>query len=80
MPFKSEMVFEDKMAEIANHVFNLYLLSFQPKDLQPGQHSLKVGLRFSSDSKIYARRGYWAAEQGQASTAGPLQGQTGNVP
>lgn len=66
LPFKSEKAFEDKMTEISNHIFNAYLLSYQPKNLQPGQHSLRVGLRFSSDARLYARSGYWAAEPNQA--------------
>lgn len=66
LPFKSEKAFEDKMTEISNHVFNAYLLSYQPKNLQPGQHTLRVRLNFNSDAKLYTRSGYWAAEQNQA--------------
>jgi VWFA-related protein len=72
LPFKSEKAFEDKMTEITNHVFNAYLLSYQPKNLQPGQHTLQVRLRFNSDAKLYTRSGYWAAEQNQAQ--GQVQG------
>ena len=63
LPFKSEKAFEDKMTEISNHVFNAYLLSYQPKNLAPGQHTLRVRLKFASDAKLYTRSGYWAAEQ-----------------
>ncbi|HLH09216.1 MAG TPA: VWA domain-containing protein [Terriglobales bacterium] len=66
LPFKSERSFEDKMTEISNHVFNLYLLSYQPQNLQPGQHTLRVRLRFNSAANIYARQGYWAAQESQA--------------
>lgn len=66
LPFKSEKAFEDKMTEISNHVFNAYLLSYQPKNLQPGQHTLRVRLNFNSDAKLYTRSGYWAADQSQA--------------
>jgi VWFA-related protein len=63
LPFKSEKAFEDRMTEISNHVFNAYLLSYQPKHLEPGQHMLRVRLKFASDAKLYTRSGYWAAEQ-----------------
>ena len=71
LPFKSEKAFEDKMAEITNHVFNAYLLSYQPQNLQPGQHTLRVRLRFSSDAQLFTRSGYWAAEPSEASVHGP---------
>ena len=69
LPFKSEKAFEEKMTEISNHVFNLYLLSYKPRNLQPGQHTLRVRLRFNSDARVYARSGYWAAQETEADKA-----------
>jgi VWFA-related protein len=57
--FGSERVFEDRIANINNHFFNQYLLSFQPKRPDPGQHTIQVGLRHPAGVNIYARTGYW---------------------
>jgi VWFA-related protein len=80
LPFKSEKGFEDKMTEISNHVFNAYLLSYQPKNLAPGQHTLRVRLKFASDAKLYTRSGYWAAEQttAEGQNTKPTTGSTTN--
>ena len=80
LPFKSEKAFEDKMTDISNHVFNAYLLSYQPKNLAPGQHTLRVHLKFASDAKLYTRSGYWAAEQttAEGQSGKPTTGSTTN--
>lgn len=63
--FGTEKAFEDRLTEMASHVHNLYLLSFQPKKLIPGQHSLRVLVRGRDDALVYARNGYWAAAPAQ---------------
>ncbi len=59
LSFGNARVFEDRVANISNHFFNQYLLSFQPKKPDPGQHSIQVGLRHPAAVNIYARSGYW---------------------
>jgi len=59
LSFGSERVFEDRVANINNHFFNQYLLSFQPKRPDAGQHTIQVGLRHPAAVNVYARAGYW---------------------
>jgi hypothetical protein len=61
LPFTSEHDFETQLAKIGNHYFDQYLLSFQPKKPQPGQHALVVRLRDTDNVIIHSRTGYWVA-------------------
>jgi VWFA-related protein len=60
--FSDEKKLEDAMADVNNHFFNQYLLSFTPKKLSLGQHSLRVEVRGRSDVEFSARTGYWVGE------------------
>jgi len=61
LPFATERGFEDRLIDMGNHVHNLYLLSFQPKNLKTGQHSIRVLVPNGADLVVYSRSGYWAA-------------------
>ncbi|SPF35201.1 hypothetical protein SBA1_140092 [Candidatus Sulfotelmatobacter kueseliae] len=37
-----------------------YLLSFAPKNPQPGLHQIRVRLKDASDATVLARSSYWA--------------------
>lgn len=64
LPFHDEKKLEQEFAVVNNHFFNQYLLSFTPKKLSLGQHSLRVVVANRSDVLVTARTGYWV---GQAS-------------
>jgi VWFA-related protein len=66
--FNDEKKLEDRMADVNNHFFNQYLLSFTPKKLSPGQHTLRVEVRGRSDVVLSARTGYWVGEAPQKDT------------
>lgn len=59
--FDSDKQFEDRVSEIANHIHNRYCLTFQPRDPQPGFHSLQVEVRNAKASVVAARGGYWSS-------------------
>lgn len=52
---------DSELGMLANQVHNRYILSFQPKDLQPGLHNLSVQLRQPLEARVVARTSYWAA-------------------
>ena len=58
--FTRERGFEDRIAEVAKHVRNRYILSFRPKDLTPGLHNLSVRLTQDYGARVVARASYWA--------------------
>ncbi len=60
MSFTSEHAFEDRVAELASHARNRYMLSFRPTELTPGLHRLQVELKGDLPAKIVARTDYWA--------------------
>jgi hypothetical protein len=61
--FKDKFSFEAAFASVANDIRGRYLLSFQPKDLKPGPHSIRVRLRDPrKDLVLRARSQYWAVE------------------
>ncbi|MGB8769199.1 MAG: VWA domain-containing protein [Candidatus Korobacteraceae bacterium] len=60
--FNDEKKLEEEMTDVSNHYFNQYLLSFTPKKLSLGQHSLRVEVRGRSDVVLSARTGYWVGE------------------
>ncbi len=62
MSFTTEHGFEARIAEMASHARNRYMLSFRPTDLSPGLHSLKVSLSPDIPGKVVARTDYWAGK------------------
>jgi VWFA-related protein len=62
MPFHDEKTLEEEFAGVNNHFFNQYLLSFTPKKLSLGQHSLRVVVEGRGDVVVTARTGYWVGE------------------
>jgi VWFA-related protein len=58
--FTREKGFEDRVAEVANHVRNRYMLSFRPTDLTPGFHTIKVALAENYGARVVTRASYWA--------------------
>ena len=44
-PFTRDKGFQDRVAEVAQHARNRYLLSFHPTDATPGLHTLRCGRR-----------------------------------
>src|SRR6516162_3639352 len=59
--FKSGKSFENRMSDFDNHLYNRYLLSFEPKDPHAGLHQIRVRLRHPAHSTILARNSYWVA-------------------
>ncbi len=59
-PFTREKGFEDRVAEVANHARNRYMLSFRPTDLTPGLHTIKVSLAENYGARVVTRASYWA--------------------
>lgn len=59
-PFTREKGFEDRVAEVANHARNRYMLSFRPTDLTPGLHTIKVSLAENYGAHVVTRNSYWA--------------------
>ena len=62
-PFTGEKGFSDRVAEVARHARNRYLLSFRPSDQTPGLHTLKVRLTQDYGARVVARANYWALEE-----------------
>jgi VWFA-related protein len=62
MPFHDEKTLEQEFAEVNNHFFNQYLLSFTPKKLSLGQHSLRVVVGNRGDVVVTTRTGYWVGD------------------
>ncbi len=62
--FKNPKTIQRNLTEIANHVPNRYILSFQPQSPHPGLHAISVHLKNYAHLEISARDSYWAdAEQ-----------------
>jgi VWFA-related protein len=53
--------FETQMTAFDNHLYNRYLLSFQPKNPRPGLHQIRVRLREPGKGSVMARTNYWAS-------------------
>jgi VWFA-related protein len=66
--FTIEKGFENRVAEVANHVRNRYMLSFRPTDLTPGLHTIKVSLTEDYGAHVVARASYWAVNDAAASS------------
>jgi VWFA-related protein len=61
--FKDKRSFDQDLGELSNHVRNRYLISFQPKNTQPGAHRFTVHLRNpQKDESVLARNSYWIAD------------------
>ncbi|MBW4043568.1 MAG: VWA domain-containing protein [Acidobacteria bacterium] len=64
--FTREKGFEDRIAEVASHARNRYILSFHPKDLTPGLHQISVKLNQDYGARVVARTSYWAVNDAAA--------------
>ena len=58
--FTREKGFETRVAEVASHARNRYILSFHPTDLTPGLHTIQVKLTQDYGAHVVARNSYWA--------------------
>jgi hypothetical protein len=58
--FTREKAFQDRVAELASHARNRYILSFHPTDLTPGLHTIQVKLNDDYNALVVARASYWA--------------------
>ncbi len=58
--FATRKKFEVRMNDFTNHLHSRYLLSFAPKNPQPGLHRINVRLSDQRDSTLLARTTYWA--------------------
>lgn len=67
--FATRKKFEVRMNDFTNHLHSRYLLSFAPKNLQPGPHQIRVRVRSEShvaaDATVLARTSYWAESTAQ---------------
>lgn len=63
MSFGSDKRFQMNVLEMANHVYNRYLLSFVPTNTTPGLHHLRVELNNGIKARVIARTSYWATAQ-----------------
>ncbi len=59
-PFTRDKAFEERVTEVAQHVHNRYLLSFNPEQPAPGLHTLRVRLTQDYGAQVVARANYWA--------------------
>jgi VWFA-related protein len=59
-PFTREKGFENRIAEVASHARNRYMLSFRPTDLTPGLHTIQVSLAQDYGAHVVTRASYWA--------------------
>jgi VWFA-related protein len=59
--------FETQMIAFDNHLYNRYLLSFQPKNPRSGLHQIRVRLREPGKGTVMARSNYWASGVSQES-------------
>jgi len=61
--FKDKLSFDARFASVTNGIRGRYLLSFTPKQPNPGPHSIRVRLRDPRDDLLLrARTEYWAVE------------------
>ncbi|HEX4310875.1 MAG TPA: hypothetical protein VHZ25_12660 [Acidobacteriaceae bacterium] len=65
-PFTREKGFENRVAEVASHARNRYILSFHPTDLTPGLHTVQVKLTQDYGAHVVARNSYWAILRDEA--------------
>ena len=62
--FESRARFENHLLDFTNHLHSRYMLSFEPKNPQPGLHRIRVRLADAGDQTVLARSTYWAGEAG----------------
>ena len=63
--FKTLNGFENHMLDFTNHLHSRYLLSFQPKNPEPGLHRIVVRLANPQGNTVLARESYWPFGSGQ---------------
>ena len=57
--FKSGKGFDNRMNDFDNHLYNRYLLSFEPKNPHSGLHRIRVRLKETPRATVLARNSYW---------------------
>jgi VWFA-related protein len=60
--FETSKGFESHIIDFTNHLHSRYLLSFAPKDPQPGLHRLQVRMKEPAKGSVLARISYWAGK------------------
>lgn len=60
LAFNNRQQFEASLNTLANHLPNLYLLTFEPHPTTPGLHTLAVALPTHPNLHISARMTYWS--------------------
>ena len=63
--FESRERFETRMIDFTNHLHSRYILSFEPKNPQPGLHLIRVRLKQPGTATVLARSRYWVAAPAQ---------------
>jgi VWFA-related protein len=63
--FESRQRFETRMIDFTNHLHSRYVLSFEPKNPEPGLHLIRVRLKQPGAATVLARSRYWAAAPSQ---------------
>ena len=58
--FFNRKKFDMRMNDFTNHLHSRYLLSFAPKQPQPGLHQIRVRLNDPKGNTVLARTSYWA--------------------
>jgi VWFA-related protein len=64
--FSTRKGFETDMIGFANHLNSRYLLSFEPKQPQPGLHQIRVRLRNPGNETVLFRSSYWVGDKDSA--------------
>ena len=59
--FATRASFENRLIDFTNHLHSRYLLSFEPKNPQPGLHRIYVRLAEPGNKSVVARSRYWAS-------------------
>jgi VWFA-related protein len=59
--FDNKKEFDGDLNQVANHLPNRYLLSFQPSDPKPGLHVIEVRVKNHPEWTVMSRTFYWAA-------------------
>lgn len=59
--FNQKHDLEISLGDLANHIPNRYMLSFQPSSQTPGLHALQVSIPRQPSLNVSARTSYWSA-------------------
>jgi VWFA-related protein len=70
--FESRQRFESRMIDFTNHLHSRYVLSFEPKNPQPGLHLIRVRLKQPGTATVLARSRYWVAAPSQEQKPAPF--------